>query len=438
MKLDGKLVSNELIKDLKGKFSGVDTGLCIIQVGDDFASNRYIKQKEKLAEQLGVNFKLLKFDNITTEDLCLEIDKLNDDEAIDGIIVQLPLPDELDYDTIRNRISSIKDIDGITDINIGKLASGKAYLISCTALGVLELLDYYKIDLEGKNVCIVGRSIHIGKALANLLTERNATVTLCHSKTSNLEFYTKNSDIVISCVGKPKFIKQDMVKDDVILVDVGFNYLDGKTCGDVDSELEKYKYLSPVPGGVGPMTVCAVYKNLYNSYLENHKEESNKKKEDDSFLELFLNVTDNLGIKDYNLITVLGEMTFKEISKIRESLFLKIRNERSLLLSRQNSEKYRKDLEKNNVLLELKKDITYLFNLVLKSLDNAFNNNDIASVRVYLEQVDLFVKYSKVFNEYFDSLYITERTKEEIDDLRKIKNEIKYSIIDNNRQYVKK
>ena len=267
MLFDGKLVREELLKEIKKKYKKLDLGLAVIQVGDDFASTKYIAQKEKLANELGVNFKLIKLDKTNTKDLCSEIDKLNDDKNIHGIIVQLPIPKDIDYEVIRNRIDPDKDIDGVNDINIIRLFNGRSdALVPCTALGIMKILDFYKIDLKGMDVTIIGRSIHIGKALYSLLLNRDCTVTICHSKTKDLVKHTKNSDMVITSVGKANFINQDMIRDDVILVDVGFNYLDGKICGDVSKEVSKYKYLTPVPGGVGQMTVYSIYDNLLKAY----------------------------------------------------------------------------------------------------------------------------------------------------------------------------
>lgn len=274
MLLDGKLVREELLKKLKKKYKKINVGLAVIQVGDDFASTKYIAQKEKLANELGVNFKLIKFEKINTNDLCIEIDKLNEDNNIQGIIVQLPIPKDIDYEIIRNRIHPDKDIDGVNDKNIIRLVTGsKDALVPCTALGIMKMLDYYKIDLEGMDITIIGRSIHIGKALYNLFLNRNATVTICHSKTKDIVKYTKNSDLVVTSVGKANFIKQDMLNDDVILIDVGFNYLDGKICGDVSKDVNTYKYLTPVPGGVGQMTVYSIYENLYKAYELGKKNE---------------------------------------------------------------------------------------------------------------------------------------------------------------------
>ena len=272
MLFDGKLVREESLKKLKRKFRDISCLLVVIQVGDDFASNKYIAQKEKLAKELGVEFRLIKLNKTTTDELSKLIDELNNDSNVTGIILQLPIPKDIDYEVIRNKIDPNKDIDGVNDVNIVRLINGSSdALIPCTALGIMKILDFYNIDLEGMDVTIIGRSIHIGKALYSLLLNRDCTVTLCHSKTRDLVKHTKDSDMVITSVGKANFITQDMVNDDVILIDVGFNYLDGKICGDVSCDVSKYKYLTPVPGGVGQMTVYSIYENLLKAYELNKK-----------------------------------------------------------------------------------------------------------------------------------------------------------------------
>jgi methylenetetrahydrofolate dehydrogenase (NADP+)/methenyltetrahydrofolate cyclohydrolase len=195
-----------------------------------------------------------------------KIKELNKDKTVNGIILQLPLPKGYDENKLLNTISPLKDVDGLTDISQGKLLAGDATFIPCTPKGILEIFDHYKIDLEGKNVVVVGRSSLVGKPIMLECINKNATVTMCHSKTKNLLKHTKNSDMIITSVGKANFIKQDMINDDVILIDVGFNYLNGKICGDVSKEVSKYKYLTPVPGGVGQMTVYSVYENLLKAY----------------------------------------------------------------------------------------------------------------------------------------------------------------------------
>ena len=270
MLFDGKLVREHYLEKIKKEFKKIKCGLTVIQVGDDFASNKYIAQKEKLANELGVEFNLIKLETTTTKKLCNVIDKLNEDKNVHGIIVQLPIPKEIDYEVIRNRIDPNKDIDGVNDVNIVRLVNNdKDALVPCTALGIMKILDYYKIPLEGMDVTIIGRSIHIGKALYSLLLNRNCTVTICHSKTKDLKKHTKNADMVITSVGKANFITQDMINENVILVDVGFNFLDGKICGDVSRDVTSYQYLTPVPGGVGQMTVYSIYENLLKAYKLN-------------------------------------------------------------------------------------------------------------------------------------------------------------------------
>lgn len=277
MLFDGKLVRSKLVEDLKGKFEGLDACVAVIQVGEDFASTKYINQKRKLAEELGVKFNYIGIEQTTTEELCDLIDRLNEDKNVHGIIVQLPLPKDIDYEVIRNRINPNKDVDGAHDVNILRLFNNsKDALVPCTALGIMKMFDFYNIDLEGKDVTIIGRSIHIGKALYSLLLNRNCTVTICHSKTKNIKKHTKKSDIVITSVGKADFLSKDMVKKDSILIDVGFNFKDGKICGDICSDVDNYKYITPVPGGVGPMTVYCIYENLYKSYHLLKEEEKDK------------------------------------------------------------------------------------------------------------------------------------------------------------------
>ena len=277
MLFDGKLVRSKLVEDLKGKFEGLDACVAVIQVGEDFASTKYINQKRKLAEELGVKFNYIGIEQTTTEELCDLIDRLNEDKNVHGIIVQLPLPKDIDYEVIRNRINPNKDVDGAHDVNILRLFNNsKDALVPCTALGIMKMFDFYNIDLEGKDVTIIGRSIHIGKALYSLLLNRNCTVTICHSKTKNIKKHTKKSDIVITSVGKADFLSKDMVRKNSILIDVGFNFKDGKICGDICSDVDNYKYITPVPGGVGPMTVYCIYENLYKSYHLLKEEEKDK------------------------------------------------------------------------------------------------------------------------------------------------------------------
>jgi methylenetetrahydrofolate dehydrogenase (NADP+)/methenyltetrahydrofolate cyclohydrolase len=271
--LDGKVVKAKLLEDLKEKVDKLDTklGLTVIQVGDDPASSVYVKQKNKMAESLGFNFNHIKLDeNIKEDELLNIIDEMNNDNSVDGILVQMPIPKSLDTKRIQNAIVPDKDVDGLTDINMGRLVHNRESLVPCTPIGIIDLLDYYNIPIEGKNVVIIGRSDLVGKPMATLMTNRNATVTLCHSKTSNLEFYTKSADILVAAIGIPKYIKKNMVKEGAVIIDVGINRMeDNSLCGDVDFDnvKDKVSYITPVPGGVGQMTVAELAVNTYKAHV---------------------------------------------------------------------------------------------------------------------------------------------------------------------------
>lgn len=273
MILDGKLVSSNIKEELKEyiKENNLTLGMAVIQVGDNPASNVYIKNKRKVAETLEVKFEHIKFDIDITEDIIIEkIKKLNKDDSINGIIVQLPLPEHLDQDIIINAIDEEKDIDGLTNRSIGNLFSNNKGLISCTPFGVIKLLEYYNIDLKGKNAVIVGRSNLVGKPLVELLLRKDATVTICHSKTEDLKKFTKKADILIVAAGKKHLITKDMVKKGAVIIDVGINRVDDKLYGDVDFDNVKKKasYITPVPGGVGPMTIAMLFHNLIKKTSE--------------------------------------------------------------------------------------------------------------------------------------------------------------------------
>lgn len=270
--LDGKRVKLEILENLKKKLKELDRnlGLVVIQIGDDPSSGVYVNQKNKMAQMLGYNFYHIKLDNDVTEDKVLSIiDSFNNNDEIDGILVQMPIPKSLDAVKIQNAISPIKDVDGLTDINMGMLVHDKKCLIACTPMGIMTLLNNYNIDIEGKNVVIVGRSSLVGKPLAAIMTNNNATVTLCHSKTNNLKYYTTNADILVVAIGKPNFIKKEDIKDGAVVIDVGINRLENqKLCGDVDFEdvKDKASYITPVPGGVGQMTIAELGMNTYKAY----------------------------------------------------------------------------------------------------------------------------------------------------------------------------
>ena len=221
-----------------------------------------------MCSYIGYEYEHIKLDNVTTDDVLEVIGKLNNDTTVNGILVQLPLPKEIDSDKIVNAISPLKDVDGLTDINNGLLFHDKDTLYSCTPYGIMELLDRYNINVSGKHVVIVGRSSLVGKPMAMMMLNRDATVTICHSKTKNLEEYTKKADVLIVAIGKANFITSDMVSDNTVVVDVGISRTENGLCGDVDFESVKDKcsYITPVPGGVGQMTVAMLAKNVLKAY----------------------------------------------------------------------------------------------------------------------------------------------------------------------------
>ena len=271
--LDGKIVKQKVLEEVRelAEKENVKLGLAVVQVGDDEASKVYVGQKEKMANALNFNFIHQKLSaDVTQEELLSVIDKLNKNKKIHGILVQMPIPKHLDSKEVQNRILSYKDVDGLTDLNAGMLIHGKEGLVPCNPQGIVDLLKYYKIELEGKNVTIIGRSDLVGKPLAALMINNNATVTLCHSKTKDLREFTKKADIVVAAVGKAKLIKREDLKNGAVVVDVGINRMeDGKLCGDVDFDDVKSKvsYITPVPGGVGQMTVAELAMNTYKAYL---------------------------------------------------------------------------------------------------------------------------------------------------------------------------
>lgn len=274
--LDGKKLKKEKLEKLKGKIEELDKqlGLRVIQVGNDPASNNYVTQKEKMASTLGYDFEHIKKENdITEEELLKLIDELNKDDKVDGIIVQMPLPNHINSHNVQNRILPNKDVDGLTDINSGLLTHGKDCLVPCTPMGIMNILAEYNIDLEGKTAVVVGRSDLVGKPMSSLLLNNNATVIMCHSKTKDLKKYTTMADILVVAVGKPNFITSDMIKENAVVIDVGINYINGNSCGDVDFNdvAPKCSYITPVPGGVGQMTVAELGENVYKAYQLTNK-----------------------------------------------------------------------------------------------------------------------------------------------------------------------
>lgn len=271
MIMDGKSLKNEILSGLAEEVKALDKvpTLCVIQVGDDEASNVYINQKRKMCNDIGYNFIHEKYDDSITEDELLKnIERFNSNDNIDAILVQMPLPSGINEKSIQNAVNKYKDVDGLNDSNIVDLISGKSSLYPCTACGVISLLDKYGVTLEGSNVVIVGRSSLVGMPLFHMLENRNATVTLCHSKTRNLQSITKNADIIISATGVKGLIKEDMVNNNAVVVDVGITRENGKLYGDVDFDnvSKKASLITPVPGGVGPMTIASLAQNILKAY----------------------------------------------------------------------------------------------------------------------------------------------------------------------------
>lgn len=278
MILDGKSIKNKIMDELRDDVNNlsVKPKLVVIQVGNNEASNVYIKQKCNMCNYIGYDFEHIKLDNDVTTDMIVDvIDKLNLDDGVTGILVQLPLPSGVDTDRVVNSISSLKDVDGLTDLNNGMLFHNKDALYSCTPYGVMELLDRYNISVSGKNVVIVGRSDLVGKPMGVMMLNKDATVTICHSKTKNLSEYTKNADVLVVAVGKPNFITGDMINEGTVVIDVGISRLENGLCGDVDFEsvIDKCSYITPVPGGVGSMTVAMLGRNILKAYnLQNRNQ----------------------------------------------------------------------------------------------------------------------------------------------------------------------
>lgn len=269
--IDGIKISSQIRKDIKETISEskITPALAVIQVGDNKASSIYIKNKKKACEEVGIRFEHIKFNDTISEELVInEIKRLNNDISINGILVQLPLPLGFDEGKIINTISPVKDVDGLTYQNVGNLVLENDCLVPCTPLGVMELLKAYNVRLSGKNVCLVGRSNLVGKPLIQLLLRNDATLSICHSKSLDIKTHTKQADVLIVAAGHPNLITKDMVKDGVVIIDVGINKEGNLLCGDVDFDgvSKKASLITPVPGGVGPMTVACLLKNVVKAY----------------------------------------------------------------------------------------------------------------------------------------------------------------------------
>ncbi len=277
MIINGKELAKQIRSDLKKEAEvlredGIIPKLAVIMVGNDKASEVYVRNKSKACNEVGIEFEeFLKDGNTTQEELIELIDELNKREDIDGILLQSPIPKQLDIRQAFNRIDEKKDVDGFNPINVGKLAIGEDCFISCTPYGVIKMLEAYNIEIEGKRAVVIGRSNIVGKPLAQCLLNKNATVTICHSKTRELESIVKEADIVVAALGRPKFVTANMIKDGAVVIDVGINRTDdGKLVGDVDFENieNKASYITPVPGGVGPMTIAMLMNNVVKAAKE--------------------------------------------------------------------------------------------------------------------------------------------------------------------------
>lgn len=272
--IDGKAISNAIQEDIKKEVEllGKKPGLAVILVGEDPASTVYVRNKEKMCNKLGINSFVYRLPENTTEKELLDlIEKLNNDSDVDGILLQHPVPSQIDEMKAFCAISPSKDVDGFNIVNRGKLAVGEDTFVACTPLGVIEMLRHEGIKIEGKHCVIIGRSNIVGKPLYELMLRENATVTVCHSRTVNLKEICQTADILVAAIGKPKFVTEDMVKDGAVVIDVGINRIDGKLIGDVDFEnvSKKVSYITPVPGGVGPMTMAMLMKNVMRAHNQN-------------------------------------------------------------------------------------------------------------------------------------------------------------------------
>jgi len=269
--IDGKKISTEIKDELKKEVAekGIKACLAVIQVGNDPASSVYVGNKKKACEYIGIGSKSYELPEETSEKELLDlIDKLNNDPGINGILVQLPVPDHINEKKIINRISPLKDVDGFHPESVGNLCIGQEGFVSCTPAGIIELLKRSNISIEGKECVVIGRSNIVGKPMALLLLANNGTVTICHSRTRDLKEICKRADILVAAVGKPKMINSEYVKEGAVVIDVGIHRMDnGKLCGDVDYDdvAPKTSAITPVPGGVGPMTIAMLMVNCVKS-----------------------------------------------------------------------------------------------------------------------------------------------------------------------------
>lgn len=278
--IDGKAVSayikDNVAKEVASlKEKGVETCLAVILVGSDPASQIYVANKKKACEALGIISREYVLPETTTEEELLAlVEELNNDKSVNGILCQLPLPYGLDERVVINAISPEKDVDAFHPTNVGKIMIGDYDFAPCTPAGIMEMLKYYDISVEGKTCVVIGRSNIVGKPMSLLLLHKNGTVTTCHSKTADLKEVCRGADILVAAVGRANFVTADMVKEGAVVIDVGMNRSEGKLCGDVDFEAvkEKASYITPVPGGVGPMTIAMLMKNTLTAAKKQNSE----------------------------------------------------------------------------------------------------------------------------------------------------------------------
>lgn len=262
--LNGKELANKIKENLKEEIKNRKVCLTVVQVGDNTASSIYVRNKEKACECIGIISRIIKVEkDISEKELIAIVQKLNNDDNVNGILVQLPLPNHINESAIIKTISPEKDVDGFHESNMGKLFLGEETFIPCTAKGIIRLLEENNIEIQGKHCVVVGRSAIVGKPTAIELLRKNGTVTICHSKTENLKEICKSADILVCAIGKPKFFNREYIKTGAIVIDVGIHRQDGTFCGDVDFDDVKdlVKAITPVPGGVGPMTVAMLMEN---------------------------------------------------------------------------------------------------------------------------------------------------------------------------------
>jgi methylenetetrahydrofolate dehydrogenase (NADP+)/methenyltetrahydrofolate cyclohydrolase len=269
--LDGEKVSNEIMEKVKQEVSSLDRnpGLAVILIGNDPASEVYVSIKSKRCKEVGMeSYKYELNEDVSEEDVLKLIDELNKNDKVHGILVQMPIPNHISRNKVMNAVIPSKDVDGFNPINIGKLILDEGKLYPCTPLGIIKLLDYYNIELSGKEAVVIGNSVVVGNPIAQMLLKKGATVTVCHKKTKDLGMYTLKADIIVSAVGKRNLITKDMVKEGAVIIDVGIVREEGKIYGDVDFEnvQGKCSFITPVPGGVGPMTVACLLENTLNAY----------------------------------------------------------------------------------------------------------------------------------------------------------------------------